>query len=197
MNISVPAKKRFVCLLQVLESCNKQKITSLELSILTGAKDSLIRKDFSEAKISKGVSNGYEVNKLKSSIKKILGIKEEAKKKCCIVGLSRLGAALLDTSIFCNSNFEVVAGFDSNVNRTEILRSTFPLYPLSRLENVVSLEKIEYAILTVKDEEAIKVALRLEKAGIKGIVNYTFASLNLKNAKVEEVSPVRALMNIL
>ncbi|MBQ5848049.1 MAG: CoA-binding protein, partial [Treponema sp.] len=90
-----------------------------------------------------------------------------------------------------------VAGFDANVNRTEILRSTFPLYPLSRLESVISAEKIEYAILCVLEKDAQNVALRLEKCGIKGIVNYTSTVLNLgESVKIENVSPVSALLNV-
>ena len=162
MSISEPTKRRLVALLKLLDDVKLQRITSVEISRISGWKDSLVRFDLKSAGISGGI-----------------------------------GAAMLDTSIFLGSGFQIVAGFDANVNRTEILRSTFPLYPLSRLESVISVEKIEYAILWKKKKEAQNVALRLEKCGIKGIVNYTSTVLNLgESVKIENVSPVSALLNV-
>lgn len=197
MSISEPTKRRLVALIKLLDDVKLQRITSVEISRISGWKDSLVRFDLKSARISGGVSNGYDVEKLKYSIIQVLGIEKTEEKKCCIVGLGRIGAAMLDTSIFLGSGFQIVAGFDANVNRTEILRSTFPLYPLSRLESVISAEKIEYAILCVLEKDAQNVALRLEKCGIKGIVNYTSTVLNLgESVKIENVSPVSALLNV-
>lgn len=197
MSISEPTKRRLVALLKLLEVVNTQKITSVEISRISGWKDSLVRFDLKSAGISGGVSNGYDVEKLKKSITEVLGIENSIENKCCIVGLGRIGSAMLDTSIFLGSGFQIVAGFDANVNRTEILRSTFPLYPLSRLESVILAEKIEYAILCVLEKDAQSVAVRLEKCGIKGIVNYTSSVLNVGDSmKIENVSPVTALMNV-
>lgn len=116
--------------------------------------------------------------------------------KCCIVGLGRLGAALLEESMFQRSPFRIVAGFDASVNRTEVLRSTFPLYPLSQLEAVITREGIEYALLAVPDTSAQSAADRLVKSGIKGIVNYTAAVLTAP-LPVENTGPVTALTSLL
>lgn len=115
-------------------------------------------------------------------------------KKVCIAGLGRLGASLLDQNLFDNSVFEICAGFDSNVNRVEILRSTFPLYPASEMDFVIKREKINFAILTVADKDAQTMANRLIKAGISGIVNMTNVLLKVpQNVKVENLSIVTAL----
>ena len=115
-------------------------------------------------------------------------------KKVCIAGLGRLGASLLDQNLFDNSVFEICAGFDSNVNRVEILRSTFPLYPASEMDFVIKREKINFAILTVADKEAQTMANRLIKAGISGIVNMTNVLLKVpQNVKVENLSIITAL----
>ena len=115
-------------------------------------------------------------------------------KKVCIAGLGRLGASLLDQNLFDNSVFEICAGFDSNVNRVEILRSTFPLYPASEMDFVIKREKINFAILTVEDKDAQSMANRLIKAGISGIVNMTNVLLKVpQNVKVENLSIITAL----
>ena len=92
----------------------------------------------------------------------------------------------------------MVAGFDASVNRTEVLRSTFPLYPLGQLEAVIEREAIKYAILAVPESAAQSVAVRLASCVIKGIVNYTSIVLTLpQSVAVENVAPVTALTNLL
>ena len=188
-------RKRLLLLREFLETFGKAKITSKEISELLGCKDTLVRWDFRCLNLERGVKNGYEVQKLLESIKNALLIQGDGQcKKICIVGLGRLGAALLDDEIFEKSGFKVCAGFDSSLNRVELLRSTFELYPASRIETVLPLEKIEYALLCCPEREAEKMVGRLVNAGIKGIVNYTRAVLKVPpSVKVENVSPVLAL----
>ena len=102
-----------------------------------------------------------------------------------------------ENSIFYDTPFNVMAGFDANVNRTEILSASFPLYPASKMGVVIPQEKIEYAILTVSNESAQNMTERLCSCGIKGIVNYTSERLIVpKNVAVENVSPVIAMNNL-
>ena len=190
-------KKRMIQLCTLLASFSKEKITSQEIKALTGWTDSTIRHDFWLLDLKKGVSNGYFTAELKSELEEKLGLKadsEAPKENLCIVGLGRLGAALLDEDYFLESGFVIKAGFDSNLYRVEILRSSFPLYPASEMEFVIKKEKIEYAVLTVDSKNACKMAEKLYRAGIKGIVNMTEAVLTVpENVKVENISVVNAL----
>ncbi len=186
-------------LAQLLAQQNEEKITSIAIQKLTGWSPSQIRRDISLLELHSGASNGYKVQELRGAICAALNIggNTDTEKKCCIVGLGRLGAALLENSIFENSPFRIAAGFDSNVNRTEVLRSTFPLHPTTYLERVTAEEHIEYAILAVPDSEAQATAARLAACGIKGIVNYTGIVLSVpETVAVENVSPVTALATI-
>lgn len=213
-----PTKRRFVQLLQLLSSWNEQKITSVDISEITGWSTSLIRHDFWLIGFSKGVSNGYFVSELSDAIKLALKIESPQNqiqkesnvayennfsgsndsgtfvKNICIAGLGRLGSALLDESFFEKSNFKIKAGFDSNVNRVEILRSTFPLYPANEMQFIIKQQKIEYAILAVQDKDAQNMTERLIKAGIKGIINMTNVILKVpQSIKVENLSIINAL----
>lgn len=197
--IPEPSRRRLVLLAQLLAQQNEEKITSVAIEQLTGWSPSLIRRDISLLEIRCGASNGYKVRELRDAIRAALNIggTTDNDRKCCIVGLGRLGAALLENSIFENSPFRIAAGFDSSVNRTEVLRSTFPLHPVSRLEAVVAESHIEFAILAVPDSEAQETASRLASCGIKGIVNYTGTVLSVpETTAVENVSPVTALTTL-
>ena len=89
-----------------------------------------------------------------------------------MVGLGRLGSACLNGGGFNSSEFELVAGFDINVNRTEVLKSPVPLYPVYKMGEVISRFGIEIALLCVPDESAQTAAQQLAGSGIKGILNF-------------------------
>lgn len=194
------ARRRLVQLAQILLQQKTPRVTSLKLENLTGWSSSLIRKDISMIHYNGGVSNGYDVQDLRCAICTSLNLQvdnTECNHNCCIVGLGKLGAALLENSIFSGTPFCIVAGFDANVNRTEILSASFPLHPTSRMESVILEKNIEYAILTVSNETAQKMADILVKCGIKGIVNYTSEVITVpKQIAVENVSPITAMNNL-
>lgn len=187
------SKKRMVQLLQILKAWPQKKITSAQISEITGWKDSLIRHDFwLLGKNLNGVSNGYSVENLIFVLEEL--ICDSSTKNCCIVGLGRLGAALLDQSFFDSSGFEIKVGFDSNLYRVEILRTSFPLYPADDMPWVIKQEKIEYAILSVQNKDAQAMTDRLVKTGIKGIVNLTQRLVKTPaSVKVENLSIINAL----
>lgn len=186
-------RRRLIALESVLTAWQKAKITSADISALTGWKDSLIRHDLWLLGYNKGISNGYLKDDLQEAISLALGFESE-QKNCCIVGLNRLGAALLDDATTEGSVFKIKAGFDSNVNRVEILRSTFPLYPATEMSWVIKKENIRLAILTVAAKDAQSMCDRLVKAGVTGIVNMTRAVLKVPDGvKIENLSILNAL----
>ena len=186
-------RKRMLILQNLLQGWQSEKITSVQISEITGWKDSLIRHDLWLLGYNKGISNGYLKDDLQEAISLALGFESE-QKNCCIVGLNRLGAALLDDATTEGSVFKIKAGFDSNVNRVEILRSTFPLYPATEMSWVIKKENIRLAILTVADKDAQVMCDRLVKAGITGIVNMTISVLRVpENVKLENLSILNSL----
>lgn len=189
-------RKRLVQLEELLKSWSGEKITSAKICELTGWKDSLVRHDlWLIGNSARGWKNGYNTQDLLATVQ---SINKSEKQNVCIAGLGRLGAALLDDGLFSGSQFVIKAGFDSNVNRVEILRSTFPLYPAAEMNWVIKQEKITLAILAVADKDAQAMCDRLIKAGITGIVNMTRAVLKVPDGvKVENVSVVNALKLII
>ena len=213
LNYLPPAtRKRLVQLEELLKSWSGEKITSAKICELTGWKDSLVRHDLwlikqtantvvesaettTEHGVFRGWKNGYQTSELLKMIRSALHSEVQGEtQNVCIAGLGRLGAALLDENLFGGSQFVIKAGFDSNVNRVEILRSTFPLYPASDMNWVIKQEKITLAILAVAEKDAQSMCDRLVKAGIKGIVNMTRCVLRVpENVKVENLSILNSL----
>ena len=182
----------------LLASYKGEKITSIQMQKMTGIDRALIRKDISLAGFKGGVSNGYKASELQEAIRAALKLPLPGQKRfCCIAGLGKLGAALMQSGIFDESPFKIVAGFDSRVNRTEVLSADFPLYPAAKMETVIPESKIEFAILAVEDDQARLMAERLATSGVKGIVNFTGQILEVPaGVVVENVSPLLALNNI-
>ena len=192
------SRRRLALLFALLSSYGGDKITSIQIQRMTGIDRALIRKDISLAGFKGGVSNGYKVQDLREAVRAALGLPlPDQKRFCCIAGLGKLGAALMQCGIFDESPFKIVAGFDSRVNRTEVLSADFPLYPAAKMEAEIPESKIDFAILAVEDDQAQLMADRLAKSGVKGIVNYTGQVLEVpEGVAVENVSPLLALNNI-
>lgn len=195
--IPEPSRRRLVLLERLLSTYTEKNITSQKIEELTGWSAAVIRRDISLLELNFGASNGYKVGELKAALDSLLDLSPEQPHACCIVGLGRMGQALLDNRELYESPFKIVAGFDSSVNRTEILRSAFPLHPTTMLEQVIREEGIRYAMLTVEPGEAQSIAVRLANCGIRGIVNYTPCVLTVSPAtRVENVSLLTSLENL-
>ena len=197
-DIPKPTLDRLVSLARLLNQLEKDVsvVSSAELEKLTGWSRDTIRRDISLLGANCSTASGYKISELKATIHKYIGSPDETI-KCCIVGLGRMGEALMEYSGFANTAFKLVAGFDSNVNRTETLRSPFPLYTTTQMESVIKSERIEFAILTVPEQSAQAVAEKLVEYGITGIVNFTTAILSLpETIKIENISVLDALQKL-
>jgi redox-sensing transcriptional repressor len=175
MEIPCPAQERLLFLLKLLEKSGTPFITSTEIEAVTGWPRDSVRKDISYLGAEIGTSNGYEITGLKNAIKKALLL--DRKRKICIVGLGRLGSAFLNFGAFEKDEFELVAGFDTNVNRVEILPTNIPLYPAYKMAEIIRRFSIEIAILCVPEDQAQNAADKLAGAGIRGIVNFAPVAL--------------------
>jgi len=193
-SISEPAQERLLQLMRLLENHvlagntgdpgYKSAVTSAQVEHLTGWPRDTIRKDISCLMAAEGVEGGsiggnagYEPKLLIPLIKKALGL--DGRRKFCVVGLGRLGSAYLNFAPPELAEFELAAGFDTNVNRVEILKSPAPLYPVYKLAEVISRLGIEIALLCVPAEAAQAAAEKCAAAGVKGILNFAPVALAL------------------
>ena len=181
VTISGPAKERLLQLMRLLEDHiavgNTGPVSSAQAEKLTGWPRDTIRKDISFLGGAVGGNAGYEPELLIPLIKKALGL--NCRRKFCVVGLGRLGSAYLNFTPPELAEFELAAGFDTNVNRVEILSSPAPLYPAYKMAEVISRQGIEIALLCVPTGEAQTAATQCAAAGIRGILNFAPVALRL------------------
>lgn len=146
-------------------------VSSAKLGELIDFPSHTIRKDISCLGEIGNSGRGYDVVDLHDFIAEKLGLHKE--RKAAVVGLGRIGTAILDYGRFGKSGFNVVAGFDSNINRVDTLVADVPLFPAYEMTDIVREKGIELAFLTVPAEGAEKSLQRLIDGGIKGVVNFS------------------------
>jgi len=115
--------------------------------------------------------SGYDILKLKNHISQKMGF--DRGKKACVVGLGRMGSAIINFDKFEYNGYQIIAGFDSNINVLETIRTNIDVYPAYLIPDIVKRYEIELAVVTVPESAAQSVAEKLIKGGIKGIVNFT------------------------
>ncbi|MBN1602602.1 MAG: redox-sensing transcriptional repressor Rex [Chitinispirillaceae bacterium] len=172
-SIPFPTLQRLCTLFQILTDLKKNthlQTSSLELAALCGTTAFTIRKDIATLGVTGNSGQGYAVEKLMQLIGNSLGFFE--KKRIGVIGIGSLGSALIKHSGFNNNEFEVVAAFDSNINKIETTKAVVPLFPFYQLSSVVNRLKIDYGLLAVPPDAAQGVTDKLVESGIKGIINF-------------------------
>jgi redox-sensing transcriptional repressor len=159
------------------------RVSSAELGAVLGQSSHTIRKDISFLGVAGTAGAKYDTGDLQTLVGKHLGF--EQIRNCCIIGLGRLGSALMEHfATYESGEFRVVAGFESNINRLETLQSPIPLYPAYRIEEMLSRIQVELAMIAVPPEQAQEVTDRCCDGGIAGIINFTPVVIRPKNDSV-------------
>ncbi|MDP8219019.1 MAG: redox-sensing transcriptional repressor Rex [Candidatus Theseobacter exili] len=173
MDISDNTIKRICSIfgsLSAMEKRGVEFVSSKELAGYIGSTEYTVRKDISILGVTGYTRRGYEVSGLKKELECKLNLSK--KKKACIVGLGRLGTALLDYEKFQEDGFEIVAGFDCSINRIERLNTHIEVFQISYLKDTIQQRSIELGIIAVPAKSAQEVADDLIEAGVKGILNF-------------------------
>lgn len=186
--LSEPAKERLLQLMRLLENHaaagESMPVTSAQIERQTGWQRDTIRKDISYLTETEGhaigSSAGYEPQVLIPLIKKALELNRV--RKFCVIGLGRLGSAYLNFVPAELGEFELAAGFDTNVNRVEILKAQAPLYPAYKMAEVINRFGIEIALICVPADAAQAAAEKCVAAGIRGILNFAPVALRVPSA---------------
>lgn len=159
-----------------------ERVSSSAIGQRLGVSAFVVRKDINWLGEVGQVGAGYDVATLRTRIGEALGL--ERTLRACVVGLGKLGSALLQHKGFALEGYTVVAGFDANTNRLETMRAAVPLYPAHELQDVVRRERIDTALLCVPAESAQRTAEALVQGGIRSILNFAPVVLSVASAAV-------------
>lgn len=152
-------------------------ISSDELARRGGTTSAQVRKDLSFFGSFGKRGLGYSVPELAGRLREILGLGRDW--RVIIVGTGKIGAALARHHGFRQRGFMIVAAYDNDPATVGADLDGLTVRDISRLETDVRREHPDIAVLAVPEEAAQPVAQRLVKAGIKAILNFAPAQLQV------------------
>jgi len=166
---------RYYRSLNRLKSIGLEKVFAHNLADAAGVSAAIVRKDFSQLAIYGQKRGGYEIHDLLKALGEILG--KGSPQNCIIIGCGRIGKALMHYNGFEPDGIRIVAGFDSDPMVYSDASHPVPIYPISRIDEVVDALEVTAGIITVPEQAANDSYQRLVKAGIMGILNFSPVTL--------------------
>lgn len=171
--ISKATLKRYPVYLKALRKLDDDgvgRIMSSELAEYIDIKPTTIRRDFSLIGQLGKQGYGYDVKELIKIFSKELG--EKYDEKMILIGVGRLGKAILNYNNWSHVAGEIVCAFDLKPEvRNKEDKVNVPVYHIKDLKDKFP-NGCEIAILCIPSG-AQEIVNELYKLGIKGIVNFT------------------------
>jgi redox-sensing transcriptional repressor len=156
----------------------KKIVSSSDIARKCGTNPAQIRKDFAYFGEFGVRGVGYYVENLQEDIKRALGI--DRTWNCALVGAGNLGFALLGTDSLAERGFNISAIFEQDPILVEMGSfQGIPLFSMNDMHRVIPEFGVRIGIIAVNPESALKVSHDLIDAGVKGILNFTPATLKV------------------
>ena len=179
---------------ELLES-GVERISSGELSTKMKVTASQIRQDLNHFGGFGQQGYGYNVQHLYTEIGKILGL--DRKYNLIIIGAGNLGRAIANYANFEKRGFVITGVFDVNPKIVGTKLKDITIMELCEIETFAAENKIDIAALTIPKTQAVEVADRLVKLGVKAFWNFAHTDLNVpEEVIVESVHLSESLMRI-
>jgi redox-sensing transcriptional repressor len=151
-------------------------VSSVALAEALSLNPSLVKKDISVAIVKEGKPKiGYHIDELIDDIEDFLGYNNT--KDAVLVGVGKLGQALMSYQGFQRYGLNIIAGFDVDENLILKEINGKKILPSSKLESAIKKLNIKIAILTTPKEQAQTVTDTLVRAGIRAVWNFTPAHI--------------------
>lgn len=160
------------------------RISSQELSRLTGFTASQIRQDLNNFGGFGQQGYGYNVEELFNQLSKILGLDKIY--NTIIAGAGNLGQAVANYGGFKDAGFKVISLFDKNPKLIGLKIRDVEIRDVDEMEEYIKANNVEIGIITTPKENAQDVASVYEKSGIKAIWNFAPADIKVNEDIIVE-----------
>lgn len=184
-NISLSVIKRLPKYYRYLESINEKgiiRVSSKELSDITGLTASQIRQDLNHFGCFGQQGYGYNVKELIDELSKIIGVDKDY--KLILIGYGNIGHALYQYKSFSDLGYRFEAVFDKEAKL--VSENDLEVRDVNKLGEFLANNKIDIGIIATPKEVAQEVADVLCEGGIKGIWNFSPVDLKVSNGVVIE-----------
>ena len=154
-----------------------------------------IRKDLSYFGRFGKQGRGYDARFLLNELGQILGL--DRSWHACLIGMGRLGQAIINYPGFAPEGFDIVAAFDSAADQVGNEVAGLTVKPMSALQSTIGKLSIDIAIVAVPGAQAQAVVDELAETDIKGILNYAPVGLDVPPRIVtRNIDPVLSLQSL-
>lgn len=154
-----------------------------------------IRKDLSYFGRFGKQGRGYSVLDLLERLRQILGVNTYW--NVAVVGVGRLGRAIVNYPGFTPDGFHLVAAFDVNDDVIGSDVGGLTVHSLDDLRKVVAERKISIAIVAVPVSHTQEVVDQLVACGIRAILNYAPIIPHVREGvKIRNIDPVLSLQSM-
>jgi redox-sensing transcriptional repressor len=173
----------------------KQHIFSHELAAMLHITPVQVRRDIMLIAHTGTLRRGYDVRELINMISRIIDIDQGL--KVIVMGVGLLGSAIINYFTGKRSKLTIAGAFDIDPEKVNRVYVGVPCYPADKLREIIKIEDIDIAILTVPPSEAVATTEKLVMAGIKGILNYTSTPVNVPpHVYLEEYDMITSLEKV-
>ena len=193
--IAESAISRLSLYLRILEDLVEEgepTVSSQTMASQSGTTAAQVRKDLSLFGSFGRRGLVYSSTDLVSRIKQILGLNRRW--KIAVIGMGRIGSALVEHKGFFDRGFDIVALFDTSDFKVGSNVHGLKVHHVNEIRALVQDKNIEIVVLTVPVEAVTDVTDLINGSGVRGILNWTPARLAVSQSiEVKNVNMVMEL----
>ncbi len=179
-NFGTRTVKRLPLYLRVLREWEREGqafASGAALATELGLDPIVVRKDLARTGVRGTPRVGFPIPQLIAEIERLTGA--DAEMNAVLVGVGKLGSALLSYPGFRKQGLRIVAGFDAAPERCNLILNGVPVFPVNTLTETVLRLGAAVGILTVPADRAQRVAEQMVASGIRAIWNFTPVQLDV------------------
>jgi len=180
--VAVKRLSDYLTILRSLDEHGTKIISSYELARMMNINGTQVRKDLSQFMSIGKRGVGYNLRELINEIEKVLDLKRVH--NVYLIGLGRLGNALLDYRCLAGSVFVYNAVFDNDPEKVGKKVNNLTVTHINDLEKVNKTLDCDIALLTVPVEAVKSVFERILKTKIRSVLNFTPVIISVNESLV-------------
>jgi redox-sensing transcriptional repressor len=181
--------------LAALHDAGETVVSSQALGEQLDVTPAQIRKDLSYFGRFGKQGRGYNVPGLLAKLREILGL--DRRWRVIIVGVGRLGQAIVEYGGFEPQGFQIVAAFDSNWELVGKTVGGQVICHTDELDSFLKTERVDIGVVAVPAAVAQEVVNRLVAGGIKAILNYAPTTAHVPGeVSIRHIDPVLEMQSM-
>src|SRR3972149_1248786 len=177
--------------LALLRRDGRELVSSQELGDQLGVTPAQIRKDLSYFGRFGKQGRGYNVRRLLDELRQILGLDRQW--RIALVGVGRLGRAILGYPGFAPQGFRIIEAFDAEPETVGSKVDGLLIKHTDELEAALHANPVDVGIVAVPGAIAQEVIDGLVRCGVRAILNYAPIAAHVpRGVQIRRIDPVLA-----